>query len=85
MTGSIALTGGNGFLGWHTRVRGRAQGEAEITVVPLGTGVPVDGVAAAIDGAKRLLRSAGMNRGEPKMVRRVHRARSTACRRLATG
>jgi UDP-2-acetamido-2,6-beta-L-arabino-hexul-4-ose reductase len=46
----IALTGGSGFLGWHTRVLARTLGR------------PVD--CFGIDGAERLVHLAGVNRGD---------------------
>jgi UDP-2-acetamido-2,6-beta-L-arabino-hexul-4-ose reductase len=57
----IAITGGLGFLGWHTRVLARARGLADPTVVRVGS---VESLASAIDGADRVIHLAGVNRGD---------------------
>jgi UDP-2-acetamido-2,6-beta-L-arabino-hexul-4-ose reductase len=57
----IAITGGLGFLGWHTRVLARARGLGDPAVVRIGD---ADQLAADIDGAERVIHLAGVNRGD---------------------
>jgi UDP-2-acetamido-2,6-beta-L-arabino-hexul-4-ose reductase len=72
MSALVAASGANGFLGWHTQVRSRAQGRGNVRPVPLGDVVELDDVVAALSGAERVLHLAGVNRGDPKLVRRVN-------------
>lgn len=69
MATSLAVTGAGGFLGWHTRLRARAQGTDQVTAVRLGVDAGADTIAKAISGADRLLHLAGVNRGTPHEIR----------------
>lgn len=60
--GSIAVTGANGFLGWHTRCA-IAESNLSAVEVPLGDRFDHNAAAASIDGASRLVHIAGVNRG----------------------
>lgn len=55
----IVVTGGNGFLGWHVRALARVRGLGE--TVGLGR-VSDTALAAAVDGAERVVHLAGVNR-----------------------
>lgn len=58
----VALTGANGFLGWHTRAALKEKGIAAVAV-PVGRDFDVPGAAAAMDNASRVIHLAGVNRG----------------------
>lgn len=62
----VALTGANGFLGWHTR--GALQGVRPHRSFPIGEGFRLEAASAAIDGADRLIHIAGVNRGSDSEV-----------------
>lgn len=63
---AVALTGANGFLGWHTRA---ALRETDSTrSVSLGIGFNLEAAVASIDGAPRLIHIAGVNRGSDAEV-----------------
>ncbi|TDB77792.1 NAD-dependent epimerase/dehydratase family protein [Micromonospora sp. KC723] len=64
----LALTGANGFLGWHVRVLARALGWPEPVVVSRTDLLDPATVAARIDGVDRVVHLAGVNRGEPAEV-----------------
>ncbi|MGH3751842.1 MAG: NAD-dependent epimerase/dehydratase family protein [Pseudonocardiaceae bacterium] len=82
MAASLAVTGAGGFLGWHTRVRARAQGAGQVTAVRLGAGTSIAAVTKAISGVDRLLHLAGVNRGTPPEIRSGNTA---LARQLAAG
>jgi len=58
----VALTGANGFLGWHTRAALREIG-VDARPVPVGEGFDREDACAAISGTPRLIHLAGVNRG----------------------
>lgn len=62
----VALTGANGFLGWHTR--GALQGVRPQRSFPVGEGFRIEAASAAVDGAERLIHMAGINRGTDSEV-----------------
>ena len=68
----IALTGAQGFLGWHTRVLAHSLGH---TVEPIRLGPSFDAAAArsAVDGADLLVHLAGVNRGTDEEVKEGNR------------
>lgn len=55
----IVVTGGHGFLGWHVRALARVRGLGE--TIPLGR-VSDAALAAAVNGAERVVHLAGVNR-----------------------
>lgn len=59
---AFAITGANGFLGWHTRAAARAE-DIATTPVRLGGASDPDAVVRAVDGAERVIHLAGVNRG----------------------
>lgn len=63
----IALTGADGFLGWHARCAARVRGDDP---VPIGRAVmnDPDALAAALAGVDAVLHCAGVNRGEDARV-----------------
>jgi dTDP-4-dehydrorhamnose 3,5-epimerase and related enzymes len=61
----IVVTGGHGFLGWHVRALARVRGLGE--TVPLGRASEAT-LAAAVDGAERVVHLAGVNRASPAEV-----------------
>ncbi|WP_349899465.1 polysaccharide biosynthesis C-terminal domain-containing protein [Parafrigoribacterium soli] len=64
----VAMTGANGFLGWHTRAALR-ESDAEVRPVKVGSGFDLASAAASISGTSRLLHIAGVNRGSDDEVR----------------
>lgn len=64
----IAMTGANGFLGWHTRVALLEQSLPAIAM-NVGTSFDVDSAAAALSGASRAIHIAGVNRANDTEVR----------------
>jgi UDP-2-acetamido-2,6-beta-L-arabino-hexul-4-ose reductase len=63
----VALTGGDGFLGWHTRCAAMAASTKTVHI-PVGDGFSVSAAAAAISGSSRFLHIAGINRGSDEEV-----------------
>lgn len=65
----IAITGANGFLGWHTRVALRELG---IEAVPIKLGKEFDLAHAikAVTGAERVIHIAGINRASDDEIRK---------------
>jgi len=66
MTG-VAMTGGDGFLGWHVRCALREQ-NAEANDIPVGGFFDSDQAYQAMDGADRFIHLAGVNRGSDEEV-----------------
>jgi UDP-2-acetamido-2,6-beta-L-arabino-hexul-4-ose reductase len=64
----VAITGGNGFLGWHTRAALLESGTATRTI-RLGHAFDRDQAELAVNGAERLIHIAGVNRGTDDEVR----------------
>ena len=64
----VALTGANGFLGWHTRAALQEAG-AGIHAIAVGDAFNREAAAAAMTGASRLIHLAGVNRGAGDEVR----------------
>lgn len=85
----IALTGGDGFLGWHVRVLTRALGWPAPVLVDRADLTDPAAVAARISGVDRVLHLAGVNRGDPAEVAAgnvwlaAQLAEGTPCRRAA--
>lgn len=63
----IALTGANGFLGWHLRAAAHAAGD-ETNGIRVGNGFDMGSATAAIEGSERALHIAGINRGSVEEV-----------------
>lgn len=66
--GPIAMTGAQGFLGWHTRCAAHARG-LTVNAIPVGESFQRAGAAKLMDGADRLIHLAGVNRGSDEDVR----------------
>lgn len=64
----IALTGANGFLGWHTRVALREH-DAVAESIAVGDSFDLDAAAKALGGASRAIHIAGVNRADDQQVR----------------
>lgn len=64
----IALTGGNGFLGWHTRAALRERG-VDAAAVAVGSRFNLEAAVTTVAGASRVIHLAGVNRGEDNEVR----------------
>lgn len=64
----VAMTGANGFLGWHTRVALREQG-AVAESIAVGNGFDRASATAALHGANRAIHIAGINRADDHEVR----------------
>src|SRR5699024_8942794 len=64
----VAVTGAEGFLGWHTRCALRASGDE---CVPIGRAsfADPDRLDAALVGVGAVLHLAGVNRDEPEALR----------------
>lgn len=70
MTGKkYALTGGNGFLGWHTRLALHSYGAASANI-PLGERFDSPSAVEALEGTDVLIHLAGVNRGSDEEVAR---------------
>jgi UDP-2-acetamido-2,6-beta-L-arabino-hexul-4-ose reductase len=80
MASAIVLSGGSGFLGWHTRVLVRALGLPAPALLARRDFTEKARLAGLVDGADRVLHVAGVNRGTPQEVADGNTA---AARRLA--
>ena len=65
---SVAVTGANGFLGWHTRSALRGSG-IEQRAIALGDAFDLGAAARAVSDSSRLVHIAGVNRGTDEEVR----------------
>lgn len=68
MTADVALTGGNGFLGWHTRAALREE-NIEARLIPVGAGFDAESAAENLNGIERIIHLAGVNRADDDEVR----------------
>ncbi|MCB5283209.1 MULTISPECIES: capsular biosynthesis protein [unclassified Arthrobacter] len=66
---TIAITGSNGFLGWHTRVLAHSLGMA-VEPIALGDKFHAEDAVAAVEDAAMVVHVAGVNRGDDDAVRR---------------
>ncbi|MEU3453724.1 capsular biosynthesis protein [Micromonospora sp. NPDC006766] len=64
----LALTGAEGFLGWHVRVLLRALGWPEPTIITRADLADPRVVGTKVSGVDRVLHLAGVNRGDPAQV-----------------
>ena len=64
----VALTGANGFLGWHTRAA-LHEADSSIHTIAVGDAFDLDAAARAVSGSSRLVHIAGANRGTDEEVR----------------
>lgn len=63
----VALTGGNGFLGWHTRLALRERGAA-ISRISVGDAFALEDATRMVGDSDRLVHIAGVNRGTDEEV-----------------
>jgi UDP-2-acetamido-2,6-beta-L-arabino-hexul-4-ose reductase len=68
MTASLALTGADGFLGWHLRVLARSLGLPAPAIISRDALASPDKAADLLNGVDRVLHVAGVNRGTPEEV-----------------
>lgn len=64
----VAISGANGFLGWHTRAA-LLETNTESACVAVGDAFDLAAASAALDGASRFIHLAGVNRGSDEEVR----------------
>lgn len=64
----VALTGGRGFLGWHTRAALYENG-VECSLIRVGEEFDAQEARAAVNGTQRLIHLAGVNRAEEDEIR----------------
>ena len=64
----VAITGSEGFLGWHTRCALKARGDDFVAIRRADLQDPVR-LAERVRGADLVLHLAGANRGEPAVLR----------------
>lgn len=69
----MALAGGRGFLGWHTRCAAASRG-TDASLVALGDDFDLALAAGALEGSSRLVHAAGVKRGPESEVRGLNRA-----------
>ena len=65
---NIAMTGGRGFLGWHTRAVLYEKG-IEASLVSVGEKFDSTQAKQAINGAEKLIHIAGINRADDDEIR----------------
>lgn len=65
---TVALTGANGFLGWHLRAALRESNTSAVAV-PVGAGFDIDQASTAVSGSVRAIHIAGVNRGTDREVK----------------
>ncbi|WP_415854068.1 capsular biosynthesis protein [Sinomonas sp. G460-2] len=75
----IALTGAQGFLGWHTRVLAHSLGHS-VEPIRLGPGFDEAAARSALEGADLLVHLAGVNRGTDD---EVHEGNRVAARQIS--
>lgn len=63
----IAISGANGFLGWHTRCAAEGRGASSVGL-GLGAAFSAADATRVLDGADRLVHLAGVNRGTDEEV-----------------
>lgn len=64
----IAMTGSEGFLGWHTRAAAR-ESNTRVDRIAVGAGFDLAAAAAALDAADEFIHIAGVNRAPGDEVR----------------
>jgi UDP-2-acetamido-2,6-beta-L-arabino-hexul-4-ose reductase len=67
----ILMTGGNGFLGWHTRAAIQEQG-VHVNRLGLGANFDLDLAVKALNECSTVIHIAGVNRGDPEEVGRLN-------------
>ena len=65
----VALTGANGFLGWHTRCALKARGETDVVCITREVMENETELDEALRGADAVLHLAGVNRAEDAALR----------------
>lgn len=74
----IAVTGADGFLGWHTRCALKARGYDDVVSIGRCEWADDDLLDAALAKADAVIHLAGVNRGAPTPVSVVNRELATA-------
>ncbi|GFK17734.1 polysaccharide biosynthesis C-terminal domain-containing protein [Corynebacterium glutamicum] len=64
----IAITGGNGFLGFHLRAAAR-EFDIEVQLIKVGEEFDLEKTIEALNGVEELIHLAGVNRGTDEEVR----------------
>ncbi len=64
----IAITGAEGFVGWHLRAVARARGDLEVRPLGRDTMSNRAELIRALDGAEHVVHLAGVNRGSDEQV-----------------
>lgn len=67
-TGAVAVTGGGGFLGWHTRAA-LLETSTPTCTFKVGESFVLEDAKTALEGAERLIHIAGVNRASDDEVR----------------
>ena len=65
----VAVTGADGFLGWHLRVLAASRGDLDVVPVSRAEAEDAATLAQVIDGCDRVVHLAGVNRGTEDEVR----------------
>jgi UDP-2-acetamido-2,6-beta-L-arabino-hexul-4-ose reductase len=68
MPETLAITGADGFLGWHVQVLARALGLPQPILVSRADLAAADRLASRLSGVDRVLHLAGVNRGDANEV-----------------
>ncbi|MEU3846130.1 NAD-dependent epimerase/dehydratase family protein [Micrococcus terreus] len=78
---TVALTGAQGFLGWHVRLRHFSRSGEDTLRIGLGERYQPQASAEALDASDRLIHLAGVNRGTDQ---EVHAGNVQMARQLAS-
>lgn len=65
---NVVLTGANGFLGWHLRIRYFSRTQADVQALSLGERFSPEQATDLVEESDRLIHLAGVNRGTDEEV-----------------